>query len=100
MNMNINGTYPMNESELFENITILPAESVERIRKTAKSQLEAGRRWREKNHEKAIELRRLHYSENKEQYLTYAKEYYKNVAKPRMAEQKRLAKLAKQAGIV
>lgn len=98
--MNINGTYPMNNDELFEGITILPAEAVERIRKTAKSQIEAARRWKEKNHEKHKEINKTYYEENHEERLKYAKEYYNNVAKKRIAETKRLAKLAKEAGIV
>jgi len=98
--MNISGVYAMNDVELFENITILPAESVERIRKTSQAQIRATRKWVEKNRERAAELHRTHYEEHKEHHLQYAKEYYKNVAKPRLAEQKRLAKLAKEAGIV
>jgi hypothetical protein len=98
--MNISGVYAMNDVELFENITILPAESVERIRKTAKSQLEAGRRWKEKNREKNNEKRKTAYAENREERLEYQKDYYHNVAKKRIQEIKRLADLAVKAGIV
>ena len=98
--MNINGTYPMNDIELFENITVLPAEAVERIRKTAKSQLRAVRAWKEKNREKTKEINKSYYEENREERMEYQKEYYTNVVKKRRQEQSRILKLAKEAGIV
>ena len=100
MNININGTYPMNDAELFENITILPPEAVERIRKTSQAQLRAARKWREERREDYIASQKRYNDNHKEEKNEYVKNYYHNVVKPRLAEQKRLAKLAKEVGNV
>ena len=98
--MNINGTYPMNDVELFENITVLPAEAVERIRKTSKAQVRAARTWKENNREAYLEAQRNYMEENQEKKATYFKNYYHSVLKPKKEQEKRLLKMAKDAGFV